>query len=386
MKRMMTTGIAAALSAGFAMVAGAVDADAPSAWRVYIGTYTGGDSEGIYLLRLDAATGAVENLGLAGAVENPSFLDLHPNGRVLYSVGRVTDEDGERRGMASAFAVAPDQGRLTLLNRQSTVGDGPCHVAVDRAGRHVLAANYGGGCAAVLPVAEDGSLLEAVAHVQHEGSSVHPKRQQRPHAHAVTLDPTGRFVFVTDLGIDKIMIYRYDDATGTLALHDPPYAPLAPGAGPRHFTFHPNGRFAYVVNELDNTVTAFTYDGAAGRLEAIHTVDTLPDDFDEENTTAEIRVHPSGRFVYASNRGHDSIAAFAVDLETGRLTTLGQTATRGRTPRNFNITPDGQFLLAANQQTDTVVVFRIDADTGLLDFTGHEVDVLTPVCVLFYPQ
>lgn len=374
------------LASGIFLVMGAAaeESDMPEAWRVYIGTYTGGASEGIYMLRLDAETGQIENLGLAGTVENPSFLALHPNNTVLYSVGRVTDSDGERKGMACAFAIEPVHGTLTPLNQESTVGDGPCHVAVDHEGRHILVANYGSGCVAVLPLAGDGSLEPASAHARHEGSSAHPQRQQRPHAHAVTLDPAGSFVFATDLGIDKIVIYRYDDTAGTLEANDPPYATLAPGAGPRHFSFHPNGRFAYVVNELDNTVTAFNYDAGRGRLDEIHTIGTLSDDFEEENTTAEIRVHPSGRFVYASNRGHDSIAAFAVSADTGRLTCLGQTSTRGRTPRNFNITPDGRFLLAANQQTDNVVVYRIDPDAGLLEFTGHEVEVPTPVCVLFY--
>ncbi len=368
------------------LAAAALGADeGPSSWRIYIGTYTGGESEGIYMLNMNAATGELEHKGLAGAVENPSFLALHPSRPLLYSVGRGTNAAGEPANLASAFAIDPDDGNLTLLNQESTVGAGPCHVAVDRAGRHILAANYGGGNAVVLPVDEDGSLNEASDFVQHEGASVHP-RQQAPHAHAVQLDKAGNFAFIIDLGIDKIMVYRYDDEAGTLEPNDPPYAALAPGAGPRHFAFHPAGRFAYVVNELDNTVTAFTYDADAGRLETIQTIGTLPEDFDEENTTAEICVHPSGRFVYASNRGHDSIAAFAVNPDTGMLTSVGQTATGGRTPRNFNITPDGAFLVAANQQTDNIVVLRIDLDTGALEDTGYSVDVPAPSCVLFYER
>jgi 6-phosphogluconolactonase len=362
----------------------AADASDSSAhWRIYIGTYTGGASEGIYLLSMDRQTGAIEEVKLAGAVENPSFLALHPTKPLLYSVGQGRNASGERLGLASAFAVDPATGALTLLNQESTVGAGPCHLTVDRAGRHVLVANYGGGSVAVLPMDEKGGLLEASDFVQHEGSSVHPNRQQQPHAHAVRLDAAGKFAFVIDLGMDKIMIYRYNDETGKLEANEPPHASVAPGAGPRHFAFHPSERFAYVVNELNNTVTAFAYDAGAGRLDAVQTLGTLPEDFELENTTAEICVHPSGRFVYASNRGHDSIAAFAIDPETGRMTALGQTPTGGRTPRNFSISPDGAFLVAANQQSGNVTVFRIDPESGALDYTGHQAEVPSPVCVLF---
>lgn len=354
-----------------------------SDWRVYIGTYTGGNSEGIYLLTLDGETGMLENLGLAGKVENPSFLALHPTLPCLYSVGDGAVTPDSRGGLVSAFRIDPAEGRLTLLNQQPTEGKGPCHVAVDRAGRHVLAANYGSGSVNVLPVAEDGTLQPVCDFEQHKGSSVNPQRQEGPHAHSVTLDIEGKFVFAADLGLDKMMIYRYDDASGQLKAHEPPCVAVAPGAGPRHFAFHPSGRFAYVVNELGNTVTAFTYDAAAGRLAAFQSVATLPEGWEGENTTAEIRVHPSGRFVFASNRGHDSIAGFAVDETSGRLSGLGQTPTQGKVPRNFNISPDGRFLLAANQETGTVVVFRVNADSGALEPTGGKADAPTPVCVLF---
>ena len=293
--------------------------EVPDSWRVYIGTYTGGNSEGVYMLRLDMKTGQLENLGLAGAVDNPSFLALHPEKPLLYSVGQGVDANGKQRGMASALAMNLADGKLALINQEATVGEGPCHVAVDRAGRHILVANYSSGSVAALPIKEDGSLGAATDFEQHEGSSVNPKRQEGPHAHCVKLDPAGKFAFVMDLGLDKIMIYRYDDVTGKLEANDPPFAAVAPGAGPRHFAFHPSGKFAYVVNELGNTVTAFTYDSTAGSLEAIQTIGTLPEDFNKENTTAEICVHPSGKFVYASNRGHDSIACFAVDAVAGKL-------------------------------------------------------------------
>jgi 6-phosphogluconolactonase len=356
---------------------------APDSWRVYIGTYTGGKSEGVYMLRLDTETGQLENLGLAGAVDNPSFLALHPEKPLLYSVGQGLDADGKQRGMASALAMNPADGKLSLINQEVTVGEGPCHVAVDSAGRHILAANYSSGSVAVLPITEDGSLGAATDFEQHEGFSVNPKRQEGPHAHCVKLDPAGKFAFVIDLGLDRIMIYRYDDAEGTLEPNDPPFATVAPGAGPRHFAFHPSGNFAYVVNELGNTVTAFAYDGSAGTLNALQTIGTLPDGFDKENTTAEICVHPSGKFVYASNRGHDSIACFAVDVATGKLTMLGQVPSGGSTPRNFNVSPDGKFLIAANQQSNNVVAFRINLETGLPKRTGSEMEIAAPVCVVF---
>ncbi len=380
-------GTCIALAAVFSLIAptgaGAQESGGtPPHWLVYIGTYTGGQSEGIYLLHLDTETGELEVVGLAGEANNPSFLALHPTEPLLYSVGRMTDEEGNTVGALNAFAIDPESGLLELLNQHPSIGGGPCHIAVDLPGRHAMAANYGGGSAIVASIEDDGSLGETTAYVEHEGSSVHP-RQQSPHAHAVDLAPDGRFLFVADLGIDQIRIYRYSDEDGSLEPNDPPHAETAPGAGPRHFTFHPSGEYAYVINELDNTITAFTYDAEAGALDPIHTVPTLPDDFDGDNTTAEIRVHPSGRFVYGSNRGHHSIAAFSVDADTGELTPIGHTSTRGETPRNFNIDPTGRFLLAANQDTDNIAVFRIDQETGELEFTGSEVEVGAPVCVTF---
>jgi 6-phosphogluconolactonase len=348
-------------------------------WRVYIGTYTRGDSEGIYQLELNAETGALSATDLAAATENPSFLALHPELPVLYAVGEMA-----AGGTVSAFAVDPASGELSLLNAQSSEGPGPCHVAVSPGGSLVAVANYSGGNVALLPVGDDGSLEAATAVMQHEGSSVHP-RQQAPHAHSVIFDASGAYLFAADLGIDKMMSYRVDAGANPLAPNEPPHAALAPGAGPRHFVFHPAGEFAYAVNELDNTVTAFAYDADTGALTTIHSAGTLPADFDGQNTTAEIRVHPSGRFLYASNRGHDSIAAFAIDEASGRITPIGQTSTQGQTPRNFNLDPSGKWLLAANQASDTVVVYSIDPDTGTLTPTGHSLEVPTPVCVLFVP-
>lgn len=377
--------IAASLCISFLAVAQTDRKPQGTDWRVYIGSYTGGKSEGIYLLRLDGKTGAMENIGLAVKVDNPSFLALHPSKPFLYSVGSGKNEAGEQKGMVCAFSINPLNGLLTLLNRQETIGDGPCHVAIAPGGRHVLAANYGSGSIVALPVAEEGALLPASCFIQHEGSSIHPQRQQGPHAHSVGFDIDGKYAFSADLGLDKLMIYRYHENNGKLTAHTQAFAPFAPGAGPRHFAFHPSGRFVYVVNELSNTVTAFLYEAAEGRLTEIQTIGTLPEGYEEENTTAEIRVHPSGKYVYASNRGHDSIAAFAVDQNTGQLISLGQTPTGGKTPRNFNVSPDGKYLIAANQQSDTVAAFRIHETTGMPEATGSMAEVFAPVCVVFFP-
>lgn len=357
-------------------------AGAPGDWLVYIGTYTGGESEGIYLLKLNSETGNLEHLGLAGKSTNPSFLALHPRLPVLYATGEMGDSEGKNEGCASSFSIGPD-GKLAAINQQPSIGRGPCHVAVDRAGRHVLLANYSGGSVTAIAVDESGRLGESTAFIQHTGSSVNPERQKQAHAHSVTFDAAGKFAFVADLGIDRIKIYRFNDQSGALAPNDPPDASLAPGAGPRHFAFHPSGKFAFAINELDSTVTAFAYDAETGGLDPITRVSTLPEDFKGSNTTAEIRVHPNGRWVYGSNRGHDSIAAFAFDAEKRTLTPSGHTPTEGATPRNFNLDPTGKFLLAANQKTGNVVVLQINPDTGVPEPTGKSVAVPSPVCVLF---
>ncbi|HQE28114.1 MAG TPA: lactonase family protein [Phycisphaerae bacterium] len=347
-------------------------------YRVYIGTYTSGASEGIYLFELDRVSGALEPKGLAAKTANPSFLALGPGNRRLYAVGEL-----DANGGVSAFAVDAATGKLELLNRQPSGGRGPCHLCVDPSGRHVLVANYSSGSAAVLPIASDGSLAEPRSVVQHEGSGPDPKRQQGPHAHSVHLDAAGRFAFVADLGLDRIFIYRFDASKGTLGPHDPPSAHMAPAAGPRHLAFHPSGRYVYVNNEMGCTVTAFKYDAERGTLSELQVIGTLPEDWREPNTTAEILVHPSGKFLYCSNRGHDSIAIFTIDPTTGRLTAAGHQSTSGATPRNFGIDPAGQWLIAANQKSDTLQVFRIASESGRLEPAGSPVPVPTPVCVKF---
>jgi 6-phosphogluconolactonase len=255
-------------------------------------------------------------------------------------------------------------------------------LVVDPAGKNVLVANYGGGSVAVLPIEADGRLQPASSFVQHEGKSVNPRRQEAPHAHSINLDPAAKFAAVADLGLDKVLVYRFDPNEGRLVPNDPPHASVAAGAGPRHFAFHPNGRFAYVINEMHSTVTAFDYDAKQGTLVQSQTVNTLAAPH-QGNSTAEVQVHPSGKFLYGSNRGHNSLAIFAIDQQTGRLTPVGHESTGGRTPRNFGIAPGGGYILAANQGSDSVVVFRVDQNSGRLTPTGESLEVPTPVCVKF---
>lgn len=351
---------------------------------VYVGTYTGEKSKGIYVSRLDLGSGALTPPELAAEIPNPSFLAVHPSRPLLYAVNEVGTFDGKPTGSVSAFAVDAASGQLTPLNRQPSGGAGPAHVSTDRAGRHVLVANYGGGSVAVLPIDADGRLRPPSAVVQHTGASVNPDRQKAPHAHSIKVDPGDRFAYAADLGIDKVMIYRFDPAGGTLAPATPPFAALEPGAGPRHLAFHPQGRFAYVINELHCTITAFGVNPETGALTPVQTVSTLPagQAVQKGYSTAEVQVHPSGRFLYGSNRGHDTIAAYAVDPQSGRLTLVEHEPTGGSTPRGFGIDPTGAFLLAGNQRSDSVVVLRIDPQTGGLT-AASSVAVGSPVSVVF---
>jgi 6-phosphogluconolactonase len=347
---------------------------------VYFGTYTRGadSSRGIYRSTLDIDSGRLSDPILAAEAKNPSFLEIHPNGRFLYAVS----ESGGA-GAVSAYAINADAGGLTYLNRQSSGGAGPCHVSIDHAGKNVLVANYGSGSASVIPIKPNGRLAKPTGFVQHEGSSVNPNRQKGPHAHSINVSADDRFAFVADLGIDKVMIYRLDVEKGTIIANDPAFARLKPGAGPRHFAFHPNGKYAYVINELNCTMTAFAYKSGSGTLNEIQTVSTLPKDFDGSNSCAEVRVHPSGRFLYGSNRGHDSIAVYRIDQAAGTLTFVEHETADIKTPRNFNIDPTGKFCLVANQGGNSVVVFRINRRSGALEPTGHKITIGRPVCVRF---
>ncbi|MEX2099949.1 MAG: lactonase family protein, partial [Acidimicrobiia bacterium] len=348
---------------------------------LYVGTYTSGESKGIYRFHLDPATGALSPAGDPTEAVNPSFLAFHPSRRFLYAVNETGDAPKDPSGAVSAFAIDPATGGLTFLNQQPSGGPAPCHLTIDKEGRHALVANYWGATVAVLPIQADGRLGPATTVVRHEGRSVNPERQAEPHPHSINLDPANRFAFVADLGLDKLAAYRFDGKKGLLARHDPGTVGLKPGAGPRHLSFHPDGRRAYVINELDSSITRLAYDAGDGAMKAVQNVPTLPAGFQGRNITAEIAVHPDGTLLYGSNRGHDSIAIFTIDKATGALTATGHQPTGGKTPRNFAIDPTGAYLLAANQESDTIAVFRIDRASGRLAPAGRPVRVPRPVCL-----
>lgn len=371
----------------FSSLAWAEDMKVPAKFRVYIGTYTGktaqgNESQGIYASELDMAMGNLSEPVLVAETTSPSFLALHPDGKHLYAVGEIVDEGGKKVGGISAFAIEDAKtGKLKALNQKSSGGPGPCHLVVDKAGKLVLAANYGGGSCCAVAIKDDGSLGEQTGFSQHTGSSVDPGRQKEPHAHSINVSPDNRFAFCADLGLDKVLIYKIDG--GKLTPNDPPAGKTAPGSGPRHFAFHPRGKFAYVINEMGNTVTAFAYDQEKGSLTEIQTIGTLPSDFKGVSYTAEVVLHPSGKFLYGSNRRHDSIAVFSVDQTTGKLAATSNQATGIKEPRNFNVEPTGKYCLVANQNDDSILVFAIDQRTGALTPTGGKVVVAKPVCVKF---
>ena len=353
----------------------------PQELLVYVGTYTTGKSEGIYLYRMSLSSGELKHVTTTRGVVNPSFLTLDPERRYLYAVNEVTDFAGKPGGAVSAFAINRKTGKLQFLNQQPSLGGAPCYVTVDRTDRFLLVANYGGGNVSVFSIERDGKLGGVTDVDQHQGSSVDPDRQTGPHAHSIVLDQTNRYAYSCDLGTDKIMIYGFDSKKGKLTANKQPWVQVKPGAGPRHFTFHPSGKYGYVMNELDATVTAFTCDSSRGTLKETQTVHTLPEGFSGMNTTADIHVSPFGRFLYGSNRGHNSIVVFEIEERTGKLRFIQHAATEGRTPRNFAIDPTGTFLLAANQDSDTIVTFRLDKATGRLKLTGHVTEVPSPVCL-----
>ena len=376
-------GVAAAAQAP--SPAGPARAGASADSLVYIGTYTGAKSKGIYRARLNGVTGTLTAPVLAAELVHPAFLALHPNGRFLYAVNEIGEFRGQKAGAVSAFQIDRASGELVFLNQVSSVGAGPCHLVVDQSGRSVLVANYGGGSVTALPIGADGRLGAASAFIQHHGSSVNPRRQEAPHAHCVNLDAANRFLFVADLGLDKVMIYKFDPAKGPLTPNEPAFAAVPPGAGPRHMAFHPNGRYAYVINELNSTITAFAYEAAGGALRELQTVSTLPAQGAGPNTTAEVAVHPSGQFLYGSNRGHGSIGVFAIDRARGTLTCIQHQPTGGRTPRHFGLDPTGRWLLAGNQDAHSLVAFAVEPQTGRLTPTGQALEIGAPVCVLFLP-
>lgn len=357
--------------------------DSPGKYLLFVGTYTGKDSKGIYAYRYDSSSGELAALGLAAETQNPSFLAGDPGHRFLYAVNEVATYKGAASGGVSAFRLDRTTGKLSLLNEVASRGADPCYIALDKTGKYVLVANYTGGSTAVFPVLKDGQLGDASAFIQEAGSSVNRERQEGPHAHWIETTADNRFALVADLGVDRLHIYRFDAAHGALGENDPAFVALEPGAGPRHVAIHPGGKFVYVTNELNSTVTSFSYDARRAELTRLHTVSTLPQDFSGKNSTAEIEVHPNGKFLFVSNRGHDSITVFVIDGTTGALTTVERVSTQGKTPRNFEIDPTGTRLFVANQESGNIVIFKIDARTGKLTDTGQVLQVPAPVCLKF---
>jgi 6-phosphogluconolactonase len=349
---------------------------------VYVGTYTERGSKGIYAYTFDEATGAMTPLGLMGETVNPSWLALDRSGHHLYAVNEVSELKGKPTGGVTAFTVDPATHKLTPLNQVESGGAGPAHLSLDNSGKYALAANYDGGSIESIRLKGDGSLGEAVSVIKHQDEN---DKQRVSHAHYIRASSDDRFVVVNDLGLDRVFVYKFDAATGKLTPNVPPYVKSQPGAGPRHFKFHPNGKFAYTTNELNSTVTAYSWNATKGVLTPLQTVSAKPDDFTGKNDCSELVVHPSGKFLYAANRGHDSIAVFAIDPQKGTLTLIERTSTGGKTPRNFNLDPTGRWLIAANMDSDTMSVFRVDQQTGKLTSTGKLIQLPSPVCIVFAP-
>lgn len=352
-------------------------------YTAYVGNYTGKTgSKGIYTFQFDAAKGTIEGMELAGETENPSFVAVHPSGKYLYAV----NESG-KSSMVSAFSIDRSTHKLTLLNHVPALGEDPCFISFDRTGKYVLIANYSSGSTVVFPILADGKLGEKTSFVKHEGDlGPNKERQEAPHAHWIEVTPDNRFVLSADLGLDEVMVYRFDAAHGTLTPNKPPFAKVDPGSGPRHIAFHPDGKYVYVLSEMASTVTAFHFNAEAGTLHQFQVISALPKDFSGRNDAAEIMIHPNGKFLYTSNRGHDTIAVFAIDPTNGTLKQIADVSTGGKEPRHFLIDPTGKFLLAENQFSDNITVFRIDPKTGGLTPTGEKAEVPSPVDVAFSPK
>jgi len=353
---------------------------------VYFGTNTNAKngSKGIYVARFNAASGALTQAEVAVETSNPGFLSIHPSKKYLLATGDM-DAGGKRVGAVGSFKIDKATGKLTLINQVSSVGNGPCHVNVDATGKMAAVANYGGGSVASYAIAENGTLSEAASFVQHEGSGADPKRQAGPHAHSVNFSPDNRYAYACDLGLDKVLIYKIDPVSGKMTANEPAFAKTPAGGGPRHLAFHPNGKFVFVNNEMAMTETSFAYDAATGALTEIATVSTLPEADREKKglSTAETIVHGSGKFVYVSNRTHDTVAVFSCDAATGKLTLIQNVPVEGKIPRNICLDPTGKWLIAAHQDSGTAALFKVDQVSGKLTFTGTKVAVPGSICVRF---
>jgi 6-phosphogluconolactonase len=368
---------------GFFMVVLTGVLSAQSSYFVYVASQTPDASKGIYAYRFSPKTGRLTSIGRVAELAGASFLATDPHHRVLYVASEAGETPGSS-GFLSSYAIDRGSGALKLLNKAEMAG-GPCHLSVDKTGTILFVANYGNGTVASFALNADGSIGKQTGFDQHTGKGPNPQRQEGPHAHAAVLSPDSRFLFVPDLGLDQIKIYRVDPAKATFTPNNPSFASVNPGLGPRHLVFAPGGKFAYVVCEMGSSVVAFAYDPGKGSLTPVQTISTLPADFKGIDSSAEVDISPSGRFLYASNRGNDSITVFAVDPNGGTLTKLSVVPTQGKVPRNFALDPTGKYLLAANQKSNTLVAFAVDQTTGLPRPTGQVLDVEEPLCVLFVP-
>ncbi len=358
-----------------------------SDWLMFVGTYTSaGASKGIYAFRMDGETGGMTQVNFEDGIINPSFLAIHPNRKFLYAVNEVAESSGVPGGALTAYSIDHSSGALSRINHQSTGGPGPCHVSIDATGKYAVVANYNGGSVCMLPIAEDGSLGRSSHFIQHYGGTkVNPQRQEKAHAHSANLSPDNRFAVINDLGLDQIRVYEMDLEAGKLKFSQESSVTSAPGAGPRHLDFHPNGRYAYAINELGCTVTAYNYDAASGKLTEINSLSTLPEGYQGDNTTADVHVSPDGKFLYGSNRGHNTLAIFRIDESDGSIESVADQSTGGKTPRNFGFHPEGKYLYAANQDSDNIIQFEVDAATGELTPMGREIRCPMPVCLKFVP-
>jgi 6-phosphogluconolactonase len=377
------------LSAPLLLFSGAQTSEKAAAkgqYIAYVGTYTSKtNSKGIYAYRFDAEKGQLTPIGVAAESVDPSFLAIHPNGKYLYAVNEIGNFNGGTSGAVSAFSIDAKTGALKFLNQVPTRGAGPCYVSLDKNGSFVLVANYDSGSIASFPVHDDGSLGTASGFVQHSGTGPNKERQEGPHAHWIATSPDNRFALAVDLGLDQVLVYGFDPGKGIFTPMLSGFAKVKLGAGPRHLAFHPNGKFAYVLSEMESSVAVFSYQAKSGAFTSLETISALPKDYSGPKEAAEIAVHPSGKFLYTSNRGHDSIAVFAIDEKKGTLKSLGQVLTGGKTPRHFAIDPTGAYLLAENQESNNIVIFHIDLATGSLTPTGQTVEVPSPVCLTFIP-
>jgi 6-phosphogluconolactonase len=347
---------------------------------VYFGTHRAGPGIGFSLAHFDTDTGALTKPEFIMEAVEPAFFVVHPDGKHLYACN-----SSRMTGAVSAYEIAPKTGRLTLLNQKSSAGADPSYITLDKTGRYALVANYQGGNVAVLAINPDFTLGEKTGFDQHTGRSVNPERQSRPFAHSIIVSPDNRFALVADLGLDKVFVYRFNEKDGSLTPNDPPFATVKPGAGPRHVKFHPNGKWVYVINEMGCTVTGFKWNAAKGSLAEFQTISTLPEDFKGNNTCAEVVIHPNGKFLYGSNRGHDSLAVFAINQKSGKLTLVERVPSQGKWPRNFEFDPTGKWILCSNHNSDNAVVFRVDETTGKLTPAGQPVPVPFPFCERFLP-